>query len=127
VRLLTPGSNLGAAGRNLGVLTAETPYVAFCDDDTWWSAGALRRAEEPLDDHPRVAVLTARIIVEPAGTEDPICSDLSHSPLPTAADLPGPQLVSFLAGASVVHRDAFLAVGGFEPRSAGRRSCWRPT
>jgi GT2 family glycosyltransferase len=32
--------NLGAAGRNAGVRAARTPYVAFCDDDTWWARGS---------------------------------------------------------------------------------------
>ncbi len=35
VLLLTPGENLGAVGRNLAVRHVRTPYVAFCDDDTW--------------------------------------------------------------------------------------------
>src|SRR5689334_14583846 len=33
--------NLGAAGRSAGVARADTPYVAFCDDDTWWQPGSL--------------------------------------------------------------------------------------
>lgn len=69
-----------------------------------------------MDAHPRVAVLTAHIVVEPEGREDPICEDLRTSPLDRPADLPGTPLISFLAGASVVRRTAFLAAGGFEPR-----------
>lgn len=115
VSLLCPGRNLGAAGRNLGVAAATTPYVAFCDDDTWWSPGSLQAAVEALDAHPRLAVVTARIVVEPDGTEDPVCADLRDAPLPAPCDLPGHPLVSFLAGASVVRRAAYLAVGGFEP------------
>ncbi len=122
VKLLTPGRNLGAAGRNLGVAASESPYVAFCDDDTSWSPGSLRRATEVLDSHPRVAVVTAHIVVhrtaaaEDEATEDPICEDLRTSPVPRLPDSPGPCLVSFLAGASVVRRSAFLAAGGFEAR-----------
>jgi len=33
--------NSGAVGRNLGVRRLTTPYVAFCDDDTWWEPGSL--------------------------------------------------------------------------------------
>ena len=29
--------NLGAVARNVGVEALDTPYVAFCDDDTWWA------------------------------------------------------------------------------------------
>ncbi|WP_153505058.1 glycosyltransferase family 2 protein [Cumulibacter manganitolerans] len=57
--LITPGENLGAVGRNLGVARARTPYVAFCDDDTWYDPGALTAAADQLDRHPRLAVVTA--------------------------------------------------------------------
>lgn len=109
--------NLGAVGRNLGVARLDTPYVAFCDDDTWWEPGSLRAAADLLDAHPDVAVLTARIVVEPAGTEDPIVAELRDSPVPARRPgLPGPALGSFLAGASVLRRDAFTAAGGFSSR-----------
>ncbi|WP_369054057.1 glycosyltransferase family 2 protein [Kineococcus terrestris] len=108
--------NQGAVARNTGVATASTPYVAFCDDDTWWEPGSLARAADVLDADPRVAVLTARILVEPGSREDDIVAELRDSPVPGAPDLPGPALGSFLAGASVVRRDAFLGVGGFSRR-----------
>src|SRR4051812_36761954 len=47
--------NLGAVGRNVAVERVTTPYVAFCDDDTWWAPGALERAAATLDAHPTVA------------------------------------------------------------------------
>ncbi len=108
--------NQGAVARNTGVATATTPYVAFCDDDTWWDPGSLERAADVLDADPRVAVLTARIVVEPGGVEDDIVAELRDSPVQGAPGLPGPALGSFLAGASVVRRSAFLAVGGFSRR-----------
>ncbi len=40
VTLIRAGENLGAVGRNLAVRQVRTPYVAFCDDDSWWSPGA---------------------------------------------------------------------------------------
>src|SRR4051812_8523983 len=52
--------NLGAAGRNVGVEAARTPYVAFSDDDSWWHPGALARAVAALEAHPRLAVVQAR-------------------------------------------------------------------
>jgi GT2 family glycosyltransferase len=121
VRLHHPGvtlielpDNRGALGRNVGVAAVDTPYVAFCDDDTWWEPGALERAAEVLDLHPQIAVLTARIVVQPAGVDDPINEDMRESGLPRG-DLPGYPLLSFLAGASVVRREAFEQVGGFSP------------
>jgi len=116
VTLLTPGMNMGATGRNLGVATVDAPYVAFCDDDTWWEPGSLARAADLLDDHAQLAVLTAHILVEPGGRDDPICDELRRSPLHHPAGLPGYPLLSFLAGASILRRSAFEAAGGFSTR-----------
>src|SRR3954463_10489468 len=116
VGLIASPTNLGAVGRNLGVARLDTPYVAFCDDDTWWDPGSLRTAADTLDAHPRLAVLTARILVEPGGVEDPIVAELRDSPVVGADWLPGPALGSFLAGASVLRREAFDEVGGFSER-----------
>ncbi|MFF4019680.1 glycosyltransferase family 2 protein [Streptomyces sp. NPDC001843] len=115
VRLLTPGRNLGAVGRNLAVRGVRTPYVAFCDDDSWWEPGSLRRAADLLDARPRLAGVTARILVEPGGTEDPVVRELRESPLTGPGWLPGPPLGSFLAAATVLRTDAFRGAGGFHP------------
>ncbi len=116
VRLLRAERNLGAVGRNVAVERVTTPYVAFCDDDTWWEPGSLARAADLLDAHPRLATVTARIVVEPDGVEDPIVAELRDSPLSGPDWLPGPALGSFLAGATVLRVDAFRAAGGFSPR-----------
>ncbi len=116
VEVLSAGGNLGAAARNLGVRHVAAPYVALCDDDTWWQPGSLAHAADLMDAHPRLAVATARILVGPEEVEDPICAELARSPLPCEPDMPGRPLLGFMAGASVVRRSAFLAVGGFEPR-----------
>ncbi|MET9292320.1 glycosyltransferase [Streptomyces sp. NPDC003077] len=132
VRLLTPGRNLGAVGRNLAARLADTPYLAFCDDDSWWEAGSLSGAADLLDAHERLATVTARILVHPhsdaapergaarasrdAPYEDPIVRELRDSPLPRPDWLPGPALGSFLAAATVLRTDAFRAAGGFSPR-----------
>ncbi|MGW0497515.1 glycosyltransferase family 2 protein [Streptomyces sp. NPDC003007] len=113
--LLRPGRNLGAIGRNLAVQRVCTPYVAFCDDDSWWEPGSLRRAADLLDTRPRLAGVTARIVVEPDGTEDPVVRELRESPLPGPDWLPGPALGSFLAAATVLRTEAFRAAGGFHP------------
>jgi len=116
VELLVLDRNAGAVGRNLAVALLDHPYIAFADDDTWWEPGSLQRAADVLDANPDVAVVTARILVEPDGREDPVVADMRRSPLTQDPRLPGRPLLSFLAGASVVRRDAFSAVGGFEPR-----------
>jgi GT2 family glycosyltransferase len=116
VDLVASPENLGAVGRNVGVARLDTPFVAFCDDDTWWEPGSLRTAADVLAAHPRLAVVTARIVVEPAGVDDPIVAELRDSPVRGAPWLPGPALGSFLAGASVLRLEAFLEVGGFSER-----------
>lgn len=116
VTLLTPGENLGAVGRNLGVQQTNTPYVAFCDDDTWYDPGALSLAADILDTHPTLAVVTGAIMVEPAGRLDDICVEMAASPLDRTPGIPGHPLLSFLAGVFIVRREAFLAAGGFSTR-----------
>jgi GT2 family glycosyltransferase len=109
-------ANFGAVGRNIGVARLSTPYIAFCDDDTWWAPGSLAAAADVLDGCPRLAVVNARIVAEPGGGDDPIVAELRDSPVPAPPWLPGPALGSFLAAASVLRRDAFLAAGGFNAR-----------
>jgi GT2 family glycosyltransferase len=114
VRCIRLGSNPGAAGRNAGVGLNDRPYLALCDDDTWWEPGSLRRAADLFDAYPELAVITARVVVEPRGQVASICDELANSPLPRPERLPGAPLLGFLAGASIVRRQAFLEAGGFE-------------
>jgi GT2 family glycosyltransferase len=115
VHLVHSAANLGACGRNLGVEATDRPYVAFSDDDCWWEPGSLSRAADALDAHPRLAIITARVLVEPEGREDPTCVRMRRSPL-EARDHPGSVVIGFLAGACVIRRSAFLAAGGYDPR-----------
>ena len=71
VEVLALGENLGAAGRTIGVAHAATPYVAFCDDDTWWQPGSLVLAAELFERHPQLAVMTGRILVGPEDARTP--------------------------------------------------------
>ncbi|MFZ0118651.1 MAG: glycosyltransferase [Pseudonocardiaceae bacterium] len=116
VTLVRSDRNLGALGRNLAVRDIDTPYVAFCDDDTRWRPGALTRAADLLDAHPGLASMTGRILVAPTMVEDPITPELRDSPVPGPAWLPGPALLGVLAGASMFRVAAFREVGGFSPR-----------
>jgi GT2 family glycosyltransferase len=113
VELIIAPGNLGAAGRNLGVARVRTEYVAFCDDDTWWSPGSLSRAADILDAAPRVAVLNARVVVGEHGAADDTCELMRTSPLPSYG-LPGPALIGYMAGACVFRTDVFRQVGGYE-------------
>lgn len=116
------GRNLGAPARNLGVRRAATPYVAFADDDSWWAPGALPRAAELFEAHPRLGLIAAQVLVGPHRAPDPTSVAMALSPLagdgPEGLDrldpLPGVPVLGFLACGAVVRRDAFLQVGGFD-------------
>jgi GT2 family glycosyltransferase len=108
--------NRGGGARTVGARLVRSPYVAFSDDDSWWAPGALARAAELLDRHPRLAVLAARVLVGLDRRLDPVCAQMAHSPLPPASDLPGPAVLGFIACGAVVRRGAFLEVGGFDGR-----------
>jgi GT2 family glycosyltransferase len=114
-RVLELGTDHGAGARTAGVAAAPGPYVAFCDDDSWWAPGALERAAVLLDAHPTVALIAARVLL-PGGRVDPTCLAMEESPLATRPGLPGPRVLGFIACGAVVRRDAYLAAGGFDPR-----------
>jgi GT2 family glycosyltransferase len=116
VRVIALGENRGSAARNLGVEACTTPYVAFADDDSWWAPGSLAAAERAFDAHPRLAAVSARVLVGPEEREDPVCAELDRSPLPVEPGSPGPAILGFLACALVVRRAAYLEVGGFDRR-----------
>jgi GT2 family glycosyltransferase len=115
VKVLELGRDLGAAGRNAGAQAVDAPYIAFCDDDSWWADGALTRGARLLDAHPTVALVAARVLVGEAQQPDPVCAAMEHSPLPARAPLPGPRVLGFVACGAVVRRRAYLVAGGFEP------------
>jgi GT2 family glycosyltransferase len=117
VRLLRLPQNRGAAARNVGVRSVTTPYVAFCDDDTWWAGNSLARGVALLENYPRLAAVTARVLVGPAHREDPTNVAMATSPLPRLPKMPDViPVAGLLAGACIMRRDAFLDAGGYEPR-----------
>ncbi|MEU6811181.1 glycosyltransferase [Streptomyces sp. NPDC046831] len=115
VRLLALPSNRGAPARTHGLRAIRTPYVAFSDDDSWWAPGSLGLAARLFDEHPRLGLLSARTLVGPDEEPDPLNDVLAGSPLGRATDLPGVQVLGFLACACVVRRTAYLDAGGFHP------------
>ena len=113
IRLIELPTNAGAVGRNVGVAACATPYVAFCDDDSWWQPDAPAIGEQTFDRYSRVGLLAAKTIVLPANREDSFCRRLADSPLGQRADLPGPSILGFMACAAMVRKSAFEAAGGF--------------
>jgi GT2 family glycosyltransferase len=116
VEVIALPRNLGAAARTIGVERSRTPYVAFSDDDSWWAPGALSRAADELDAHPRLGLLAARVVVGTEEREDPVCALMASSPLDREPTAPGPAVLGFIACGAVVRRSSYLAVGGFHRR-----------
>lgn len=116
IRLLRLSSNHGGAARNAGVAAVDRPYVAFCDDDVFWEPGALRCGADLMDGHARLGLIAAKVLVGRRDALDPTCDEMARSPLPRDPALPGVPVLGFIAGAAMVRRCAFLAVGGFERR-----------
>lgn len=107
--------NEGAVARNIGVAQASTPYVAFCDDDSWWAPGATGIAEEIFESCVTVAVLAARTVMWPQQRDDPFVAFLADSPLGRDPALPGPSILGFQSCSAMVRKSAFEGVGGFSP------------
>jgi GT2 family glycosyltransferase len=113
LRLIELDTNRGAVGRNVGVAAARTPYVAFCDDDSWWMPDAPAKGAELFDRYPSLGLLAARTIVWPHRREDPFSTELANSALGHRPDLPGPSILGFMSCAAMVRKRAFEAAGGF--------------
>jgi GT2 family glycosyltransferase len=107
--------NLGAGARTIAAELLGTPIVAFTDDDSWWASDALDRLATAFAAHPGLGLVAARVLVGPEERLDPTCELMRSSPLPDEG-LPGPRILGFVACGVAVRREAFLAVGGFEPR-----------
>jgi GT2 family glycosyltransferase len=116
VSLIKLRRHIGSAARTVAVEAAETPLVAFNDDDSWWTPGALRRAAALFEAYPRLGLLAARILVEPGERLDPTCEAMRCSPLRSDVPLPGPPVLGFLACGAVARRSTVLACGGFHAR-----------
>ena len=116
VRVVTLGRNRGAVGRNIGVRAAGTPYVAFCDDDSWWEAGALPRAVAHFDRYPRIGLIAGTILGQRERRLDPVSALQASSPLPQLVPMPGPAILGFLGCGVFVRTSAFLEVGGYNDK-----------
>lgn len=106
--------HLGASAFNQVVARVTTPHVAFCDDGTWWSDGALKRACDILDEYPHIGAINGRVLVGSSETEHACCAPMQHSTLDNTG-LPGPALLSFMSNAVVMRTRAFLHAEGYEP------------
>lgn len=111
-RLQAPHRCGAAQARNIGAASAETPWVAFLDDDDRWCPAYLERLEAAIVAAPAVTARYARLeLLDAAGQ----CRSVRRF------DPEQPRrLLSRGAGAGgsniAVARAAWARVGGFDPR-----------
>lgn len=114
IHLLRFPINFGAFARTLAARCVTTPYIAFCDDDTWWLPGSINAGTEVLDRHRQIGVVNACVKIGPSERVDEACNAMATGK--GSDDLPGTPICFFLAGASLMRREAFLDCGGYERR-----------
>lgn len=112
VRLIRLPENYGSAGRNIGVKLAQTPYIAFADDDSWWENGAFKASVAYFEKYPDLGLIQGKILLHGEKVE-PACRLMSESPVTTPRDFPGKCILGFIACGSIVRKNAFLSAGGF--------------
>ena len=122
VRARHAGDLPGHAGVNLGRWAHlgrgpdDAPYVAFCDDDTWWSRGRWR-GRPTCWTGTRGWPWSRRASGSSPGTGRTRSARRCGSRhCPRRPACPATRCLSFLAGASAVRRAAFEAAGGFSSR-----------
>jgi glycosyltransferase involved in cell wall biosynthesis len=113
-------SRIGSPGvlRNLGLGLVRTPYVAFLDDDDWWTPSKLRRQLAMLDDANCAMCGSNAVRVEhgePAG--------LYFEKMPASVTFEQLMACNWMITSSVVVRTEVLrSVGGFSSEE-GLRAC----
>lgn len=112
VDLISLPENYGAAGRNIGVEQARTPYIAFADDDSWWKYDAFQTAIGYFEKYPQLGLIQGKIILHEKRVE-PACQLMNESPLTTSPGFPGKAILGFVACGAMIRKEAFLSVGGF--------------
>lgn len=112
IRLVQLAENYGSAGRNIGVHCAQTPYVAFADDDSWWAGDALGRSVACFERYPDLGLIQGKILLHGERLE-PACQLMGESPITTPRDFPGKCILGFVACGAIIRKEAFLAAGGF--------------
>lgn len=112
VTLIQLPENYGSAGRNIGVEHAQTPYIAFADDDSWWEDGAFRTSVTYFEKYPDLGLIQGKILLHGEWLE-PACQLMDKSPVTAPYDFPGKCILGFVACGTIVRREAFLSAGGF--------------
>ncbi len=117
-------NRLQSAARNLAASVATGTYLAFLDHDDAWHPHHLERLVAPMEEDHRVG--WAYSDIDEIDANGRLVSVRLVRSLNPAVEHPKTSLFNMLSAdmfifpsASVVRRDAFLAVGGFDERLSG--------
>jgi GT2 family glycosyltransferase len=122
-RLLELGENRGfAAAMNAGVGAAETPLVAFLNNDTEADPGWLGELVACLERHPDAAAAASKLLIRSSGLVDGAgdCFGTDLFPHPRGHGLPDEGLAEEVevfgasGGASLWRAEALAQAGGFD-------------
>jgi len=118
VRLLQPGSNLGASARNLAAEQARGRFLLNLDDDSFPRLGAIERCLQAFECAPRLGIVGGVRDVDEEGRllkldEVGIFDWFLRGGRKQAPPASGFPAFFFPAGASMARRDVYLEVGGF--------------
>jgi glycosyltransferase involved in cell wall biosynthesis len=106
VRVLPNIRTQGLAGsRNTGILSLDTDWVAFCDDDDTWSPRRLSAQLERAARHPAAEVVTTSICVAYEGAEVP---RLAGTETVTRADLTRSRMAMLHSSTLLARREALV-------------------
>lgn len=114
VQIVELEHNLGIHARNIGVIKSDTPFISFCDDDSWWEGNSLEKAAALFQQHPTLGLATGKVLVGRDNHLEPACRMMQNSPLPNTGNWPGKPVLGFISCAAVVRKSHFLECGGFE-------------
>lgn len=126
VRVIETGSNLGfAAGNNAGAREARGEWLVFLNNDTMAAPDWLARLLAEAAAHPECALVTSRLvfmddeaIVDSAGDGYLRAGGAFKHGHGARADgfAVSREVFGACGGAFMIRRDAFVALGGFDPR-----------
>jgi len=115
VSVISLSRNYGAVARNVGVWAAETPYVAFADDDSWWAGDALEHAADELDGHSDWGLVAGSVLVGESRRPDPVTRAMQASRLPEVGNRGARLAAGFVCCGAVARVKALRETGGFDP------------
>lgn len=103
-----------AAARNTGAAAAAGPILFFVDADVAIQPGSIRRVMTVLSERPEIAAMFGSYQEDTAGRD--FFSQYKNLIHHYTHQISSPEAKTFASGFGAVRREAFEALGGFDPR-----------